>query len=224
MQPIVHKISIDLTNNKMSGAVNVQKNGNCDTLEIYLTNKNQPYVFSDGVHARIRALKSDGTKLFNDCITGENSITYKITSQTVSVSGLVMCQLLLYDNNENLLYSPKFDLVVNENVYDDDGIESTNEYTALTEALSKADNVLENAQKSFRELNNAVVKADNAAENAQNAAKEANNAVNAANDAVRRAEKLEKDLSWWFGTREEYNLLSDNEKENYTLYFIEEGT
>lgn len=29
---------------------------------------------------------------------------------------------------------------------------------------------------------------------------------------------------WWFGTREEYNKLSDYEKKSRQLYFIEEGT
>lgn len=29
---------------------------------------------------------------------------------------------------------------------------------------------------------------------------------------------------WWFGTREEYNSLSEEEKKSYTFYFIEEGS
>ena len=29
---------------------------------------------------------------------------------------------------------------------------------------------------------------------------------------------------WWFGTRTEYNRLSDKEKREKQLYFIEEGT
>lgn len=31
-------------------------------------------------------------------------------------------------------------------------------------------------------------------------------------------------LDWWFGTREEYNSLSDAEKTEKSLYFIEEGS
>lgn len=29
---------------------------------------------------------------------------------------------------------------------------------------------------------------------------------------------------WWFGTRAEYNNLSESEKKSKSLYFIEEGT
>ena len=29
---------------------------------------------------------------------------------------------------------------------------------------------------------------------------------------------------WWFGTRNEYNSLSESEKTEKSLYFIEEGT
>lgn len=29
---------------------------------------------------------------------------------------------------------------------------------------------------------------------------------------------------WWFGTREEFNMLSDAEKSEKSLYFIEEGS
>ena len=29
---------------------------------------------------------------------------------------------------------------------------------------------------------------------------------------------------WWFGTRNEYNSLSESEKAEKSLYFIEEGT
>ncbi len=39
-------------------------------------------------------------------------------------------------------------------------------------------------------------------------------------------ESIEKFVfpDWWFGTREEYNSLSDREKTEKQLYFIEEGT
>ncbi len=39
-------------------------------------------------------------------------------------------------------------------------------------------------------------------------------------------ESIEKFIfpDWWFGTREEYNRLSDREKTEKQLYFIEEGT
>ena len=38
--------------------------------------------------------------------------------------------------NNELLYSPQFDIVVEDNLYDDGGIESTNEYTELTQTLA----------------------------------------------------------------------------------------
>ena len=96
-----------------------------------------------GVTAYLYAKKADGTKVFNN-VTIENKangiILAELTSQVLAVEGVVKLTLLLVKNGAKLC-SKQFLLNVDSSIIDDKAIESTNEFTALVDALAKVGNI-----------------------------------------------------------------------------------
>ena len=96
-----------------------------------------------GVTASLYAEKPDGKKVFNS-VTIENKkngiILAELTSQILAIEGFVKLTLLLVKNGARLC-SKQFLLNVDSSIVDDKAIESTNEFTALTNALDRVNNI-----------------------------------------------------------------------------------
>jgi 3-methyladenine DNA glycosylase AlkC len=95
---------------------------------------------SEVTAARIYGLKPDGTEVYNNCVINDGYITAPLTSQTLAVTGIVACQLQLVI--DGTLTSFKFNVVVDESLVSESAIESSNEYTALEEALAEVEDVI----------------------------------------------------------------------------------
>lgn len=96
-----------------------------------------------GVNAYIYALKSDNTKIFNtveieDAKNG--TILAEITSQLLVTVGSIKLTLVLLEGS-NKLGSKEFTLNVDDSMLNDEVVESTNEFTALTRALGSVQNI-----------------------------------------------------------------------------------
>ena len=83
-----------------------------------------------------RAQKPDGTILYNNCVIDDGKVEYTITSQTVAVAGVYACELQIVSDGR-IIYSPYVTLNVMDNLYADTGVESSNEFTELENALNK---------------------------------------------------------------------------------------
>ena len=96
-----------------------------------------------GVTTYLYAKKADGTKVFNS-VTTENIkngvVLAELTSQILAIEGAVKLTLLLTKNG-NKLISKQFLLNVDSSIVDDEAIESTNEFTALVDALGRVNNI-----------------------------------------------------------------------------------
>ena len=107
-------------------------------IKITILENNMPADLT-GVTAYLYAKKADGTKVFNS-VNIENAkkgiVLAELTSQILTVEGHVKLTLLLIKNNAKLC-SKEFLLNVDKSIIDDNAIESTNEFGALTESLSK---------------------------------------------------------------------------------------
>lgn len=90
------------------------------------------------------AEKPDGKHIVNNCeITEDGNIFLELTSQTLAVSGVVKCEIKLYQDLA-VLSSCMFCLYVLKSV-DDDGFESTDEYTVLTKLINMCKTLLKDA-------------------------------------------------------------------------------
>ena len=111
-------------------------------VKISIVDKSIP-VDLTGVTVSIYAKKPDGKKVFNNVTIEDKTngiILAELTSQILAVEGLVKLTLLLVKNGSKLC-SKQFLLNVDSTIVDDTAIESTNEFTALTTALGKVNNI-----------------------------------------------------------------------------------
>lgn len=132
---LIKKINLDISDGRISHAVNLQKMSVGDRIEIFLRRSGVPYSPDSSMSARMLAKKPDGEALYNDCEIDGDKIIYVITSQTIAAAGTVECQLRLTNTQEDI-YLPKFDIIVSDNIETD--VESTDEYSALMSLLEEA--------------------------------------------------------------------------------------
>lgn len=143
MRKVEHRLRLDLLRGGNQGYIRVKRGENgARRLAIALYMHSVPYMADAGTTAVFRAIKPDNTKLFNSAIITDNVVTVGLTTQTVAALGTVRCELSIYGTNNELLYSPQFDIIVEDYLYSDTAIESTDEYTDLTEAISKVNNIV----------------------------------------------------------------------------------
>lgn len=142
MQVVDYRLRLNLLTNGSQGSIRVKRGENgARRLIVRLYTDSSPYIPGEGVTAVFRAKKPDSTILYNDATINDNTVTVDLTTQTVASAGAVTCELSLYGTNNELLYSPQFDVIVEDYLYSDSEIESTSEYTALTEAVSTVNDI-----------------------------------------------------------------------------------
>lgn len=87
------------------------------------------------------ALKPDGTQIYNNCVVdSENDkISVELTSQMVSVEGIVNCEFQIFSGDSLLLKIGGIKIIVEEGEDFSEAIESTSEYNTLIHALERAE-------------------------------------------------------------------------------------
>ena len=139
MEHVEHRIKLDLMKAGLQGQVIVKKaDSDSRKINIFLSSAAGPYNMKDITSAILRAEKPDGKVMFNSCTVCEDRLEYIITTQTIAATGTVTCEITLMSSSGQVLVTPKFEIIVADIIYSDTEIESTNEYTALEEAIKKA--------------------------------------------------------------------------------------
>jgi len=88
--------------------------------------------------ARIYIKKADGTEIYNDCVVTNQYIDVPLTTQALAVVGDQVAQLHLKDGN-GYITTYKFILQVLKSYVSGSAIESSNEFTALENALTEVE-------------------------------------------------------------------------------------
>ena len=151
--------TLDVQKNGVQFTVNANQNEALSRqIIISITDGGKPFDFSnDTLTAILYAKKPDGTILYNACEILKNKVCYTLTQQILVCAGNVSARLLIagvnsvetalsaIENNslENsdiveVLYSPEFCICVSETEDFSQAVESTNEYTALTQQIASA--------------------------------------------------------------------------------------
>lgn len=139
MEHVEHRIKLDLMKAGLQGRVIVKKaDSDSRKINIFLSSVAGPYNMKDITSAILRAEKPDGKVMFNSCTVCEDRLEYIITTQTIAATGTVTCEITLMSSTGQVLVTPQFEIIVADIIYSDTEIESTNEYTALEEAIKKA--------------------------------------------------------------------------------------
>lgn len=89
---------------------------------------------------RIYAKKPDGTKVYNDCTIQGGKVKIAFTNQLLAVAGTLPVELEMMSGND-ILSTPIFVIQVLPTNIDSSAIESSDEFTALEDALQKVENL-----------------------------------------------------------------------------------
>lgn len=178
-------IPIDKHIDRISAAV--KKGSNTDVICITLTEQGKVYDLDNVDMVAVKGIKPDGLEIYNTCVINNNEIHYSVTDQTVNVKGIVKCELVLFDNTGDKIISAGFELKVYDEIFDDEVIESENEYGVIQTLISEAEAVKRAAEScasrayhSEIQAQDYYVEAQSAATRAESARADAVNAKDAA--------------------------------------------
>ena len=133
MNNSIYKINLELHEVGSQLTLTAKAYDTARQIRCTFTDNGRPYVITDDCFAVFTAKKADGNILFNATHIDGNVVHYDFTVNTVNASGVLECEMRLYNGNGKLITSPRFSILVDDTVYHDgDVIESASEYTALT--------------------------------------------------------------------------------------------
>lgn len=144
MNNSITRFSLNIQETASQSFIAVKKGDTARVLEITLTDGGKPYEIQSDCAAVFSATKPDGSLIYNACTIENNKIVYQLTEQTVSLVGTMPVEIKLYGGDGGLITSPCFLMIVEGVVYaSDDDIESTAEFSALTQAMSRIEAVID---------------------------------------------------------------------------------
>lgn len=160
MNDSIKRISLDIHKPSSNETVNAKRGDTARKLYISLVEGGIPYIISEECYAVFTAKKPDGNVVYNNCSIENNTIIYEVTEQTVAVEGRVNCEIKLYGADNKVITSSKFTILVYGTVYNEgDEVESSDEFSALTQmvveaqqATEEANNAAQNAARTAKSL------------------------------------------------------------------------
>lgn len=144
------------------------------------------FTIPSGAAANIYIKKPSGAQIYNSCIISGQVITVQPTTQMFAESGKQFGQLQILQG-ESIVESFLILFDVERSIVDDSAIESSDEFTALEDALNSIDDAATEAENAVSAAKQAVSDAQTAVKNANTAISEANTAASSANSAAESA-------------------------------------
>lgn len=136
----IFQVDLDIKNPQLKSVPPIEVvSGDTDT-NIFNINllENFKEVNATGNTAVITFVKSDNTTVFQNLTVvnaSKGQYTCTLSSQTIAAPGRVKAEVSLYEGTKRLT-SVRFEFNVRKALLDDDTVESSNEFSALTEALA----------------------------------------------------------------------------------------
>lgn len=143
MQKHYNYLTIDL-DRKIYNTLNaIQSDSKSRYILVNLVSNNLAYDLT-GTSVKIYGIKKDKTIFFNSATiidTKNGQFEIELTNQALATTGYLKIQILVTGANQERLTTSHFFINVNETIVNDTAIESTNEFTALTNALSEVQDI-----------------------------------------------------------------------------------
>lgn len=107
-------------------------------LKVTIVDGGKKVVLGSDDNAKFRALKPDGTAVFNDCvIEPDGTVLVELSAQTLAVEGHVSADVVIIGKSDEILATANFCIIVEKAPVGKD-VESSNEFLALVEAMNQA--------------------------------------------------------------------------------------
>lgn len=143
---IEKSLALDINSNLKANIDVKQDDVKSRFVSLQLTDQGKPLDLTNH-DVRVYMVKIDGNKIFNDVTivnSAEGKILIELTSQSLNAPGLVAAELSIYGQDKSILSSRIFYINVLRSLRNDSAIESSNEFTALTNALNDIEQAKEN--------------------------------------------------------------------------------
>lgn len=129
-------INLDCAVNTIQTVQVSQYDSNSRMIQVRLFNEGEEVEIPETATVRIKMLKPDGHFVLNDCEVVDNIINIVVDEQMTAVAGKCKVELLIINFvDAEVLYSTNFYLYVKESIYNNEVVESSDEYNSLIEAL-----------------------------------------------------------------------------------------
>ena len=143
MAYVNYQMRLDVSKPGSQGTIYV-KEGDVGSREmtISLVNVAEPVTLNAStMTAAVHAIKPDNTIIYNDGEITGNTIRSTLTQQMLAVEGIVKCEIIVYSAANKVLHSPYFEVYVSDTLNMDSAVESSNEFTALVQAMTDVKNL-----------------------------------------------------------------------------------
>lgn len=112
MHRINHRMSLDIQDTAAPYSMSIKRGDSLRRLVITLMENGQPYQITEDCTAQFVLTNHDGTTTYGNCEIQDNTIIYNITAQDTSTTGTFNCEIILRGEDDAVLTSPHFKLVV----------------------------------------------------------------------------------------------------------------
>lgn len=175
--PSVYAVRGDLKTRAVFCKLTNGEPSDCDSAE-----EIRDYIISNGSTAVLKAVKPDGTKIFNTAVIRNGGVYVELTSQLLASEGTVKCEIYVY-GTEDVITAGRFNVEVANQLFGDEGIESADEYSELQRIISTSDSKAAEASESASKAALSAANALLSSESAEAAEKNARSAEQGAKTA-----------------------------------------
>ena len=144
-----YSFTLNLHRTQSQIAIPVTRGDTARIWHISLSDGGKPYAIADGCLAKLEIKRPTGTYIEAFCAIENNaSIRYDFAQNvnTASVEGLHECAVVLFDEDGNILGSPRFTMTVSDRVVDSDDINLSDEDQLVIESMIAAEAGRQNAE------------------------------------------------------------------------------
>lgn len=144
----VYKITLDTQKSAYQAILDGCRRGDTGTrkVEIQLTHSGKPLRPPEGCIVTMWVTLPSGHVSYSTCGVESGVISHLFRTTELAEEGDALCEVRVTDENGSVLTSPRFKVRVDDTLQDDEALESTNEYSALTEAMAGLEEKKEAAQ------------------------------------------------------------------------------
>lgn len=162
----IQKITIDfVADGPTQRASAKQWDKNSRIIRAEILNNGFPVTIESGTTVTYALRKPDKTQVVNTATYQDNIVTINLSDQCLTISGLAICEIIFVKNSQ-VISTAVFEIEIYQSAYDDDAMESSDDYGAIASMLEDVTQAMENAQE-------AATQADESAKKAREAADEA---------------------------------------------------